>query len=45
MFEIDPSNPLSLAMIGGPKETLGEFPMAIAYSSKFKKGKYEPFTA
>lgn len=43
MFEIDPSDPLSLTMLGGPKETLGEFPMAIAYSSKFEKGRVQLF--
>jgi hypothetical protein len=38
MFEIDPADPLKLQMVGTPQDTLGEFPMAVAYSSMYKKG-------
>ena len=37
MFKIDPADPLKLSMVGSPAPTLGEFAMAIAYSSKYQK--------
>ncbi|ESZ91748.1 hypothetical protein SBOR_7855 [Sclerotinia borealis F-4128] len=36
MFSIDPNNPLHPRMIGNPVNTMGEFPAAVAYSSKLK---------
>ncbi|KAJ8061419.1 hypothetical protein OCU04_009240 [Sclerotinia nivalis] len=36
MFSIDPNNSLHPRMIGSPVDTMGEFPAAVAFSSKLK---------
>ncbi|KAJ6260814.1 hypothetical protein Dda_5045 [Drechslerella dactyloides] len=36
MFNIDPQNPTCLTMVGEPACTMGDFPVAIAYSKKLK---------
>ncbi|KAL7907504.1 hypothetical protein GGI35DRAFT_470703 [Trichoderma velutinum] len=34
MFEIDPSNPQHLTLVGKPAGTLGDFPISVTYSEK-----------
>ncbi|KAK6525847.1 hypothetical protein TWF281_010891 [Arthrobotrys megalospora] len=36
MFNIDPRHPTCLTMVGKPASTMGDFPVAVAYSKKLK---------
>ncbi|KAF3922241.1 hypothetical protein ABW20_dc0101736 [Dactylellina cionopaga] len=36
MFNIDPRHPTCLTMVGNPAYTMGDFPVAVAYSKKLK---------
>jgi hypothetical protein len=38
MFAIDTEDPTKLTLIGKPQDTLGDFPMAVAYSADIKTG-------
>jgi hypothetical protein len=40
MFSIKPSDPLHPVLVGNPADTLGDFPMSVAYSSSLSMGKY-----
>jgi hypothetical protein len=39
MFSIKPSDPLHPVLVGNPADTLGDFPMSVAYSSSLSMGK------
>jgi hypothetical protein len=38
MFTIDPYHPTRLTLIGTPADTLGEFPISVAYSALINQG-------
>jgi hypothetical protein len=38
MFIIDRTDPTRLTLIGKPQDTLGQFPVSVAYSPKIKTG-------
>jgi hypothetical protein len=38
MFEILPWDPLNPVLVGRPADTLGDFPMSVAYSSALSTG-------
>lgn len=38
MFTIDPTNAQKLTLVGKPANTLGEFPVSVAYSAKLNTG-------
>ena len=42
MFTINPNNPLYPTLVGKPADTLGEFPMSLAYSASLATGSYLP---
>ena len=39
LFKIDPADPTKLTKVGQDADTLGEFPVSVAFSEKLKMGR------